>query len=87
MNDMFNVNSINEQLQKAREAVDKMKAARTRAEADHDNYTKRQQEIEEEIRALGVEPEQLAEKIQELESSITENMAKIWNMIPEQFRG
>jgi chromosome segregation ATPase len=84
---MGDLNNINAQLQSAREAVDKMKSARARAEADYDNYMKRQQELEEEIRALGVEPEQLEEKIQGLEASITENMAKIWGMIPEQFRG
>lgn len=75
------------QIQDAKAAVERMKAARTRAEADHDNYQKRQQELEGEIRALGVEPENLAEKLGQLRTSIQDNMQKIWSLIPQQYRG
>ena len=77
---------INVQLQAAKEATEKMKAARTRAEADYDNYIKRQQELETEVRALGVEPDKLQDKLQELRTTIQTNMAQIWSLIPEQYR-
>lgn len=85
VNDYANQDCI-AQIQAAKAAVERMKAARTRAEADHDNYQKRQMELEGEIRALGVEPEKLAEKLDQLRTNIQDNMQKIWSLIPQQFR-
>jgi len=74
------------QIQQAKEAVEKMKSAKARAEADYDHYKQRQEELETQAKELGVEPDQLPAKIKELGSRIEENMNQIWSMIPEQFR-
>lgn len=83
----MNNTDINTQLQNARQATEKMKAARARAEADNDNYTKRKEELEAEVRGLGVEPDKLHDKLQELRTTIQANMALIWSLIPEQYSG
>ena len=78
--------NIKDEIARAKAATEKMKAARTRAEADHDNFTKRKSELEEEVRGLGVEPDKLQDKLQELRTNIQTNMAQIWSLIPEQYR-
>lgn len=77
---------VTQQLQEAKKAAETMKGVRTRAEADYDNYQKRREELKAEIVSLGVDPEKLQETRDELQAKITDNMQKIWSLIPQQFR-
>jgi chromosome segregation ATPase len=70
----------------AKAAVEKAKADRIRAEQNKENLLKRQAEIEAEIRALGVEPDQLDETIAKLEAEIQADLLTVEQMIPAQYR-
>jgi chromosome segregation ATPase len=70
----------------AKAAVEKAKADRIRAEQNKENLLKRQAEIEAEIRALGVEPDQLDETIAKLEAEIQADLLTVEQMIPVQYR-
>jgi len=73
-------------LQIQKQALEKAKEARSKAEATKEQLEKQREQLETECRALGVEPEQLADKIAELEASIVDGIKKVDAMIPEQFR-
>jgi len=52
------------------------KAEKAKAEANLETYTRQREEILAELRALGVEPENLETEIRRLEQEIEENLAR-----------
>lgn len=62
------------------------KAEKIRAEQNIENLNKREEELNAEIRELGVDPEELEATIAKLESEIQADIAQIENMIPAQYK-
>lgn len=50
---------------------------RARAEATHDMAVKRLAEVDGQIRAMGIDPEQAEEELRKLEQQLTEQMAAL----------
>ncbi len=75
------------QIEARRAALKKMENARVRAEADKANAEKRLGELEAEVRALGVEPENLEAEIAKLDQEIQEGLKLVGDMIPQEYRG
>lgn len=70
-----------------KKGIEKAKTDRAKAEATKEQLEKQQQQIEHEIRSYGVEPENLDEAIAKLETQIAADMAKLEELIPEEYRG
>jgi len=73
-------------LENYRKSIDKARTDRARAEATKEQLEKQQAQIVEEIRALGVEPEQLDQTITELETGIAADLDKLNALIPAEYR-
>jgi len=73
------------QLEGYKKGIDKAKTDRARAEATKEQLEKQQDAIIQEIRALGVEPEQLDQTITELETGIGEDLARLETLIPAEY--
>ncbi len=74
-------------LESAKKAIDKAKTDRITAEANKANLEKQQETIIAEIRALGVEPEQLDQTIAGLETGIAADLEQLDALIPQEYRG
>jgi len=70
------VNSVTERLNALKNKVEQGKAAKARAEANLETYTKQRNEVIDEIRALGVEPENLETEIAKLEQEIEASLSQ-----------
>lgn len=75
------------QIEARRAALKKMETARVRAEADKANAEKRLQELEGEVRGLGVEPENLEAEIAKLDQEIVEGLSQVALLIPDEYKG
>lgn len=73
-------------LEDSRKAIDKARTDRAKAEATKEQLEKQQETITAEIRALGVEPEQLDQTITELEAGIGADLDKLDGLIPAEYR-
>lgn len=74
------------QIEARRAALEKMKTARVRAQADKENAEKRIGELQAEVRALGVEPENLEAEIAKLDQEIQNGLKLVGDMIPIEYR-
>lgn len=74
------------QLEGYRKSIDRAKTERITAEANKANLEKQQESIETEVRALGVEPEQLDATILELETGIGADMERLSELIPAEYK-
>lgn len=74
-------------LEEYRKAIDRARTDRAKAEATKEQLEKQQEQIIAEIRALGVEPENLDATIAELEAEITADLDKLESLIPAEYRG
>ena len=70
------MNSVTERLNALKNKVEQGKAAKARAEANLETYTKQRNEVIDEIRALGVEPENLETEIAKLEQEIEASLSQ-----------
>lgn len=73
------INSIKTSLEKA-------KTDRIKAEQNKENLDKRKAEIEDEIKALGVDPAELEPTIAKLDAEINADIMTIEGMIPASYR-
>lgn len=71
-----------EQVEKLRKSVEESKSLRTRQEERKVQLEKQQGEIHEEIRALGVEPDNLDQEIANAQKEIDDLHAQINALIP-----
>ncbi|WP_096199433.1 hypothetical protein [Bacillus sp. FJAT-45350] len=67
-----------------KEAIDKAKDMRYRAEAKLEELENQMQRLLEELHELGVEPQQLEVEIERLEKEIQQGLEKTWAMIPKE---
>lgn len=71
-----NGDAIEAKILSLKERVEKAKAARARAEAEKEMLERRLAEVEDQIRALGVEPDQAEEEIRRLDAEIGRRLAE-----------
>lgn len=74
------------QIEARKAALKKMETARIQAESDKKHAEKRLEELYAEVRALGVEPENIEAEIAKLEAEIEEGLQEIAKLIPPEFR-
>jgi len=70
------MSNVTERLNALKNKVEQGKAAKARAEANLETYTKQRNEVIDEIRALGVEPENLETEIAKLEQEIEASLSQ-----------
>lgn len=70
----------------AKAAVEKAKADRIRAEQNKENLEKRLDEIEAEVKVLGVDPVALESTIAKMDADINADLLTIEGMIPASYR-
>jgi len=73
-------------LQAQKASLEKMKEARSKAEATQEQLVKQKDQLEGEVRGLGVEPEELETKTRELDAAIKADIAQVDELIPERFK-
>ena len=71
-----------ERAKKLKEYLDELNAFKTRAEGQLDQLLKQKSQIEDDIRDMGLAPEQIDATISELENSISKLMEEANNIIP-----
>lgn len=76
---------VNQQINKYKGAIEKGKSDRVKAQTNKENFEKRLTEVEGEIKALGVEPENAATEVDRLDVVIAEGLQKVSNLIPAQY--
>jgi len=79
-------NNYAERLQAVKNAMERAKTDRTRAETTKESLEKQRDGVLEEIRALGVDPEKLDDTISELDTQIQADLAKLEALIPAEYR-
>lgn len=79
-------NNYAERLQAAKNAIERAKTDRTRAETTKESLEKQRDGIIEEIKALGVDPENLDATIADLDTRIQDDLAKLEQLIPAEYR-
>ncbi len=67
-------------------ALEKAKMDKVKAEQNKENLDKRLEEIETEIKALGVDPAQLEETITNLDTEIQADLLSVEQLIPAQYK-
>ncbi len=70
------MSNVTERLNALKNKVEQGKAAKAKAEANLETYTKQRNEVIDEIRALGVEPENLEAEIAKLEQEIEASLSQ-----------
>lgn len=65
-----------------KEDLDKAKDQRIRAEAKLEQYNKQKQEIIDEIKSMGIEPDEIENEIQKIETEIEELIKKVEEAMP-----
>ena len=83
---MPETNDYATKLEGYRKSIDKARTERITAEANKANLEKQQESIEAEVRALGVEPEQLDQTILGLETGIAGDLERLGELIPVEYR-
>lgn len=75
---------VEQDLEKMKQAIDKAKDVRYRAEAKLEELENQKNRLLEELEELGVKPEELDEEITRLESEINRSMEEAWTLIPKE---
>lgn len=75
-----------QRLESARVSIEKMKTDKARAEATKESLEKQREGILDEVKALGVEPEDLDTEIENLGKTIEANLAEVEELIPAEYR-
>ena len=70
-----------------KEDLDKAKDQRIRAEAKLEQYNKQKQEIIDEIKSMGIEPDEIENEIQKIETEIEELIKKVEEAMPRNLSG
>lgn len=83
---MSNDTNYTPKLQAQKASLEKMKEARSKAEATQEQLVKQKDQLEGEVRGLGVEPEELETKTRELDAAIKADIAQVDELIPERFK-
>lgn len=82
---MADTQEFSKRLEGYKAAIDRARTDRTKAEATKEQLEKQQEQIVAEIRALGVEPENLDTTIQELETGIAADLDQLQVLIPAEY--
>ena len=77
--------NYSDRLQAINKALEKAKTDRTRAETTKESLEKQREGIIEEIKALGVDPDNLDATIAELDTKIQTDLASLEQMIPAEY--
>ncbi|MEB1810163.1 MAG: hypothetical protein LPK26_23155 [Bacillaceae bacterium] len=78
---------VEHELTKIKEAIDKAKDMRYRAEAKLEELENQQKRLLDELEELGVKPENLEAEIKKLEEEIERGLAETKAMIPRELMG
>ncbi|WP_100404415.1 hypothetical protein [Bacillus solitudinis] len=78
------MNQVEQDLTKMRKAIDKARDMRYRAEAKLEELENQKQRLLQELKDLGVKPEDLDEEILKLEKEIEESLQEAWSLIPKE---
>lgn len=81
---MIQMKNIEQDLASIKEAIDRAKDMRYRAEAKLEELENQKQRLLDELNQLGVSPEDLEMEIQKLEAEIEKGLNETWNMIPKE---
>ena len=76
--------NVEQDLVKIREAIDKAKHMRFRAEARLEELENQQKRLLNELKELGVNPDQLEDEIARLEREIQQGLEETWALIPKE---
>lgn len=82
---MLDLNTTASEINMLKAAIERGKTDRARAEANKENYEKRQAEIDAEIVALGFAPDNLEADIEELGQKLASTMAEAKALIPTRY--
>jgi len=77
---------LEEQMKVMKQKLEKAKNMRYKAEARLETLEREEKEILQELEALNVEPDRLEEEIKQLEEQITEEMERIWGLLPAELK-
>lgn len=80
---MRSVKHVEQELAKIKEAIEKAKDMRYRAEAKLEELENQKSRLLDELASLGVKPEQLDEEIERLEKEIVEGLQETLALIPK----
>jgi chromosome segregation ATPase len=80
------VDDFTARLESAKGAIDRARTDRIKAETTKEQLEKQQTQIIDEIRTLGVEPENLDATIAELETGILADLEKLDALIPGEYK-
>ncbi len=75
---------VEQDLDKMKQAIDKAKDLRYRAEAKLEELENQKTRLLEELEELGVKPEDLDDEIVKLETEIEQSMERAWSLIPKE---
>jgi chromosome segregation ATPase len=75
---------IEERIKVIKNKIDRAKNERIRAITKLEGLEKEEKEILEQLKELGVEPEQLADEIARLEKEIAEELSNIEQLLPQE---
>lgn len=80
-------NNYTERINAAKNALDRAKTDRARAEATKESLEKQRDGIIEEIKTMGVNPDQLDDTIANLDQCIQADLTRLEELIPAEYRG
>lgn len=69
-------NDVTTRLNALKTKIEQGKAAKAKAEANLETYTKQKEELEAQVRELGIEPDQLEAEITRLDVEIADSLTK-----------
>ena len=75
---------VEQDLSRIKEAIDKAKDMRYRAEAKLEELQNQKNRLLEEFNKLGVSPEDLDQEIDRLEQEIEKGLEETWSLIPKE---
>ncbi|GGE24818.1 hypothetical protein GCM10011571_28730 [Marinithermofilum abyssi] len=73
-----------ERIKELKSVLEKAKNLRYKAELRLEHLERQEEEILQELKELGVEPEQLDEEIAKLEKEIDEQIQQAWELLPRE---
>ena len=82
---MGSIVDYTKELNKLKQAIERAKTERTKAETNKESLEKRQSEVLAECKALGVEPENLAAEIERLDVAIQDGLTQARRLVPEEY--
>lgn len=84
MKEVNDLKQIEQDLTKIKEAIEKAKDMRYRAEAKLEELENQKKRLLDELDKLGVAPEDLETEIARLEREIETGLTETWNLIPKE---